>query len=100
MFVTRKSLEKLKFSKPEFVRDTSEFDMYLIEIVNTYAGCFVLKFFDIVYYLYWCRTYETFSRKSCRKLGVVLFLLFSYSHRRTLFLQSMKIKIIAGLILT
>ena len=97
MFV---SLEKQKFSKPEFVRDTSEFDMYLIDIVKTYAGCFVLKFFGIAYYLYWCRTYETFSRKSCRKLGVDLFLLFYYSHRRTLFLQSMQIKIIAGLILT
>ena len=51
------SLEKQKLLKPEFMRDTSEFDwlreMYLIDILKTYIECIeiwnVLKFFDVVY---------------------------------------------------
>ena len=48
-------------------------EMCLIDIVNTYAECFVLKFLDIVYCLYWCETYKTVLGKSRKKLGVVLF---------------------------
>ena len=65
-------------------------EIYLIDIVNTYTACSVLKFHDIAYCLYWCRAYETVLGKLCRKLGVVLFLLFYYSHRRRLLLQSIQ----------
>ena len=65
-------------------------EMYLIDIVNTYPECFVLKFLDIVYCLYWCEAYETMLAKSLKKLGVVLFLLLYCSHRWRLLLQSMQ----------
>ena len=51
-------------------------EIYLIDIVNIYTEYFVLTFLDIVYYLYWCKAYETVLGKSRKKLGVVLFLLF------------------------
>ena len=84
MFV---SLEKRKLLTPEFVRDIYEFAK---EYQNTYTECFVLKFLDIAYCLYWCRAYETVLGMSCHKLVVALFLLFHYSHCKRLLLQSMQ----------
>ena len=92
MFV---SLEKQKLLKPEFMRThpsliDQRMKTYLIDIVNTYTECFVLKFLRIVYCLYWYKAYETVLGTLHKKLGVVLFLLFYCSHRRRLLLQSMQ----------
>ena len=92
MFV---SLEKQKLLKPEFMRThpsliDQRMETYLIDIVNTYTECFVLKFLRIVYCLYWYKAYETVLGTLHKKLGVVLFLLFYCSHGRRLLLQSMQ----------
>ena len=89
------SLEREKLLKPEFMRDTSEFDwlkeMYLIDILkDIYRMHWNLKCFEIFWCcLYWFRAYETLLGRSRKKRGVVLLLRFYYSHRRRLFLQSM-----------
>lgn len=64
-------------------------EMYLTDIVNKYTKYFALRFLDIVYCLHWSRSYETLVGKSWKKLGFVLYLLFYYSHRKRLLLQSM-----------
>ena len=65
-------------------------EKYLIDIVSIYTECFVLAFPDIDYCFHWCKAYETVLGKSRKKLGAVLLLLFSCSHRRRLLLQSMQ----------
>ena len=65
-------------------------EKYLIDIVSIYTECFVLTFLDIAYCFYWCKVYETVLGKSRKKLGAVLLLIFSCSHRRRLLLQSMQ----------
>ena len=92
MFV---SLEKRKLLKPGFMRDTPSLidqgmEKYLIDIVSIYTECFVLTFPDIDYCFHWCKAYETVLGKSRKKLGAVLLLLFSCSHRRRLLLQLMQ----------
>ena len=92
MFV---SLEKRKLLKPGFMRDTPSLidqgmEKYLIDIVSIYTECFVLTFPDIDYCFDWCKAYETVLGKSRKKLGAVLLLLFSCSHRRRLLLQLMQ----------
>ena len=84
MFV---SLEKRKLLKPKFY---DRMEKYLIDIVSIYTECFVLTFLDIAYCFYWCKAYETVLGKSRKKLGAVLLLIFSCSHRRRLLLQSMQ----------
>ena len=64
-------------------------EMYLTDIVNKYTKYFALRFLDIVYCLHWSRSYEALVGKSWKKLGFVLYLLFYYSHRKRLLLQSM-----------
>ena len=82
------------FLKPEFMRDTSEFDWSKNGNVFDWHrkhmyGMFCFKF-SWLYCLYWCRAYEILLGKSCKKLGLVLFLLFYCSHCRRLLLQSMQ----------
>ena len=92
MFV---SLEKRKLLKPGFMRDTPSLidqgmEKYLIDIISIYTECFVLIFPDIDYCFHWCKAYETVLGKARKKLGAVLLLLFSCSHRRRLLLQLMQ----------
>ena len=84
-------LRKRKLIKPNLWQThpsliDQRMEIYLIGMVNTYTECFALTFLDSIYCLYWCKTYETVLGKSRIKLGVVLFLLFYYSHRRRLLL--------------
>ena len=87
------SLEKQKLSKPEFMRDTSEFDWSKNGNIFDWhrKRIYGMFCFEISWYcLNWCWAYEIVLGKSWENLGVVLPLLFYHSHHRRPLLQSMQ----------
>ena len=74
--------------------------MYSVDIANTYTECFVLKFLDIPYCLYWCKAYETVLGKSCKKLGLFCFYFSTTATAEDVCNSQCKIEVTLDIILT